>query len=241
MNVSLFLTCIEDPSRLRQVSYQEWKTLVLQFPYAACVRMLLWEKSAMEDHPDKSKNLQAAALYTPDRTFLARKAGLAPGSAHPAIQSLVAPEVPKAQEITASGDIVLPPSLPHLEETKEITETNLAAGRIVPLARETFASWNANLDTPFARQSKVKQPRREKGNLPLPSAVFRNSEQQTAFMAERSIQENGLPLSETYAKLLVRQGRHERAIAVYRQLVLLFPEKSDFFAAEIEKLKTHGL
>ena len=39
------------------------------------------------------------------------------------------------------------------------------------------------------------------------------------------------------ADVLARQGMRPQAIAVYQKLSLLHPEKSVFFAAQIEKLK----
>lgn len=44
-------------------------------------------------------------------------------------------------------------------------------------------------------------------------------------------------LTEAMADVLAQQGRHVQAIEVYRKLTLLHPEKSAFFAAQIEKLK----
>jgi hypothetical protein len=46
------------------------------------------------------------------------------------------------------------------------------------------------------------------------------------------------PITETYAKLLAGQKKYERAIEVYERLILKFPAKSTYFAAQIEKLKT---
>lgn len=56
-------------------------------------------------------------------------------------------------------------------------------------------------------------------------------------LAERSVAENKDVISETLARLLAKQGHRDRAIAMYERLGLAFPEKSSFFAAEIDKLK----
>lgn len=56
-------------------------------------------------------------------------------------------------------------------------------------------------------------------------------------LAERSVQLREVVASETFARLLARQGYLEKAVVMYEKLRLLFPEKSDYFAAEIKKLK----
>jgi hypothetical protein len=44
-------------------------------------------------------------------------------------------------------------------------------------------------------------------------------------------------VSETLAKLYLKQGHKEKGIRMYEKLILKFPEKSVYFASEIEKLK----
>lgn len=56
-------------------------------------------------------------------------------------------------------------------------------------------------------------------------------------LAEKSISENRDVISETLARLFARQGYREKAILMYERLILTFPEKSAYFAAEIDKLK----
>ncbi len=43
--------------------------------------------------------------------------------------------------------------------------------------------------------------------------------------------------TESFAEILVKQGKTERAIAIYEKLILKIPEKRDYFAKKIEKLK----
>jgi tetratricopeptide (TPR) repeat protein len=44
-------------------------------------------------------------------------------------------------------------------------------------------------------------------------------------------------VSETLAEILVKQGKKEKAIEVYKKLIWKFPQKKAYFAAQIEDLR----
>ncbi|MHA8098662.1 hypothetical protein VR479_05130 [Aquirufa aurantiipilula] len=48
---------------------------------------------------------------------------------------------------------------------------------------------------------------------------------------------NVIPVSETFAEILERQEKYERAIEMYEKLSLIKPEKSLYFASRISELK----
>lgn len=60
-------------------------------------------------------------------------------------------------------------------------------------------------------------------------------------LSERSTTMKGPLLTESYAKILSRQGRFEQAIEVYHKLIAKNPEKSSYFATKIVELEKKSL
>jgi tetratricopeptide (TPR) repeat protein len=56
-------------------------------------------------------------------------------------------------------------------------------------------------------------------------------------LSERSTTLNGALFTESYGKILARQGRFDQAIEVYNKLILKNPEKSAYFAEKIADLQ----
>jgi hypothetical protein len=55
--------------------------------------------------------------------------------------------------------------------------------------------------------------------------------------AKESITENFDLVTETLARIYIKQGNYKKAILVYEKLMLLYPGKQDYFESEISKLK----
>ncbi len=61
---------LNDPSLLYRISYQELKTLVVQYPYCQNLRYLLLIKSKIDNNKDQERNLKMVSAYTLDRPQL---------------------------------------------------------------------------------------------------------------------------------------------------------------------------
>jgi tetratricopeptide (TPR) repeat protein len=67
--------------------------------------------------------------------------------------------------------------------------------------------------------------------------VREKSDQPVEDISKQFAEEKGGFVTETLAKIYINQGYYSKAIDIYEKLSLKFPEKSSYFATQIEKVK----
>lgn len=102
-------------------------------------------------------------------------------------------------------------------ETSEKTKNEQSSGKM------SKKEINALLDRFIAEQPSMQKPYED---------FFKPSE-----FAKESVEESNDNVTETLAQIHVMQGNYQKAIAAYRQLGLLYPEKKAFFASRIKELE----
>ncbi len=105
-----------------------------------------------------------------------------------------------------------------------------------PRPKTSFTSWLAQFQPPDIQtqlssimESRKLEERKKKSKK-------KKKKKDVSRIAELSITQSKDVVSETLAKLFASQGQTEKAKEMYERLMLVFPEKSAYFAKQIEKL-----
>jgi len=114
--------------------------------------------------------------------------------------------------------------------------------QVSPTPKKNFSSWieqfqPAHLKPRLGELMEAQQRFRKQKTGAKPSAELTLKGDNLPFFAEKSIRDNEHLATETLAEILTAQLQYQKAIRVYERLILIFPEKSTFFAEKIKNLK----
>ncbi len=272
MTADNLLHFLQQPEDLRGVSYEELKTLALEYPYCPHVHQLLLYKSRMMQHKDYAQDLARAAAQSVDRIALRQRMlhweamlaaatevlELIPAAELEArLSQAKAPLEPSVTEIpAAAAQVALEANPASSQKEGEALEDAVSSLSIntpqpsnaeewptapeappSPMAKAAFRTWNRlhALLPAFPEPATASPAAPPSAGLTLPSDNYPLPDLRK--MAEQSVETKADIASESLAALLARQGHIQSAIHMYERLCLLFPQKSAYFAAQIENLK----
>ena len=263
MKTNELLSYLNKPETMKGETLMAMEALAQRYPYFGMARCLLAVGYQNEGDGRYERQLRSAASAIPNRgrlrllVLLAKQRAAQPEEAEPDDDSFfkfvdsaklkpgeemegVIPEktfiIP---EIDLSGsEEELSAELALLEERRKTLDELKAiiAAKLKTLEEEKKKQEEEGGEAPrkkLSRKELIDKFIAENPSISRPKAEFYNP----ISMAQNSIVDNSEIVSETLAKIYRQQGYLDKAIEIYEKLSLLFPEKSSYFAAQIEEIK----
>lgn len=259
MNEKSFSDLIENYDTNDETLVSKMAVFIEKYPYFQLPRFI-YTKSLIDQNKDPSNTaLNQLSLYTSDRavlkngiespfTFTTKSNDLIEES-----NTTVEDKVDKEVEIseTIERDIILhkEPSEATIPSTDKTTAGEKPASDVADL-KMSFTEWVVyTTDNEYTEQTvDIKEEENEKQPLsdklpiidrfiaadpkiaPVEKGATNNIVNQGDFYSEEL-------MTETLAKLLVKQKKYKKAIKAYKILSLKYPEKNVFFAGRIQDIK----
>jgi hypothetical protein len=261
MNKEIFLNYMRFPELLDDRSVQGIRNIVEEYPFFQSARLLYIKNLHNQGSLDYEKNLRLTAVYIPDRSrlfYLLDQRALFPNTEN---WSDIAAEMNASDEIIDFAKLTeaTPVSIdesdkPGIKTPTETLEDIILSG--ISVSTPFFnvddkvdiddfkKSFRKNPAKPSTHEKTESVPQTRKDNLidkfilSQPRIVpNENKDQEQKDISLDSTSENPELITDTLAKIYIKQGLYEKALMAYEKLSLKYPEKNIYFAAQIKKIK----
>ena len=240
---------LNDPSLLLSTSIEELNSWAEEAPYSGLIRRLIAQKLAIENTSEvvieKANTIAILSNANPEYTIssiedfkkliLGKESQLSGSEMIGSFASEFKEKIEKTEKLN---------DLHEVEEssyTEDVPQT-ISPGEITEEIIE-FVTPNKTKISDVPEQEILSEVSQEQGDKEEPIDGFFTWLSSLKSLEEADGKNQNLELedkelaSEGLAELLVRQGHYKSAIDMYELLKLKIPEKSSFFAAQIETLK----
>ena len=215
MNATQFVELIQKADRLEKGDYLLLKKVQKNFPYFHVAHALSSRFEALQQDTNPSPSLPLAAVTSSDRKWLKK------WLSNPIGANETIPE----QEENAAVEVVASPKPKKRTAPKEDLIESIKRKEKKEIL-DVKKQEQIDLIKAFSKK-----------DIKLATIKEIEANQNTENLADNSTTLNDHVLSETFAKILLKQSKKAMAIEIYEKLALKFPEKRAYFADLIEKTK----
>lgn len=228
MNKTQYKQWLQNPKQLSGSEAEELLTLSKDYPYCQSTHLLYVKALQNTDSIRFNKQLKITAAYTGDRLqlfyLITEK-----DKRHQAKPTVVKPKKETTEKTSDTKEqLGIGQPLQFQETEKHSFSEWLKLSKAKPIQRTEKPKTKSLSDKLDLMEQFVKKERVK----PEKEAFFSPSKQ-----AKKSVQDQMTFVTETLARVYLEQEHYEKAKAAYQQLSLKYPEKSSFFAAQIELIE----
>ncbi|MDT8393749.1 MAG: hypothetical protein RQ761_07880 [Bacteroidales bacterium] len=262
MDPQEFITYLNDPNRLGKHSLADIESLAGEFPYCQSLRILYLLNLRMTNQVMFSEQLKTTAAYIADRKRLRELVAILNDEhLRKEHESKEQETVKDKSELEEPADVdqqaessyheqnpvdqkkpePIVPVIEQDEEARLLALKKIVEERLSEITKEKKKSDETTTpdetgEKQLSKEEIINKFIEEEPTISRPKTDFFDP---VKVARKSQIDTDGL-VSETLARIHIHQGNIEKAIEIYRKLSLKFPEKSSYFAAQIEKINTEN-
>jgi len=228
----LLYRCLENPNTITTQIAKDIYVLVQAYPFSTHLRLIQLMYLKKYDISEYNKQLSKLALMFPDRGFLQQKIAM--------IDETNTKQEYKNESFISTNTIV---SSSTLEDIKPSVESQHSEDllSIVRLRLQEINHQQSDDKTEEPKNALEKYKEQiEKFISEEPTVKLEKHTVDNRDLAEESVQDRYDIVSETLAQIYEKQGNKLKAIEIFNQLIIKYPEKSSYFANQIERLQTQN-